>query len=126
MITLICGIPNSGKTTFSAKYSKCLHYDDIALTTPKRYAYICERVRSEGEIAVEGVYDERWRRIELVEACHQSGHKATCIWLNTPLEVCLERERNFRCRHESIVVHYSKVFEPPTLDEGGDEIIRIT
>lgn len=123
---LICGIPNSGKTTLSAKYPKCLHYDEIKLTTPKRYAYICGRARSEDDLAVEGVYDERWRREELVKACHESGHKATCIWLDTPLEVCLERECNFRRRHESLVLIHARNFEPPTLDEGWDEIIRIT
>lgn len=126
MITLICGIPNAGKTTFSAKYPRCLHYDEIALTTPKRYAYICERVRSdEGDIAVEGVYGERWRREELVKACHEQGHTATCIWLNTPTDKCLEREQSFRKRGGHLVLSHAHHFEPPTLDEGWDEIIVI-
>lgn len=125
MITLICGVPNAGKTTFSAKYQKCLRYDEIALTTPKRYAHICETVRSEGDIAVEGVYDEKWRREEFVKACHEGGHKAVCIWLDTPLEVCIERERNYRHRLEQMVRHSYDAFQPPTYDEGWDEIIII-
>lgn len=124
-LTLICGIPNAGKTLYANRFPNVVRYDSLRLITPQRYAHICALAATEN-ICVEGVYGEKWRREELVKACHEQGHTATCIWLDTPTDKCLERERNYRHRPESLVLAHAKMFEPPTLDEGWDEIIRIT
>ena len=55
----------------------------------------------------------------------ESKTKNTCIWLDTPLEICLDRERNGRKRSDHLVIWANDEFEPPTLDEGWDEIIII-
>ena len=44
-----------------------------------------------------------------------------CIFINTPLEICLSRCDNGR--KENIVKYMFNVFEPPTKEECWDEII---
>lgn len=123
MLTLICGIPNSGKTTYSARLENVIHLDDAPLMA--RYES-CNRDASQasGDVCVDGVYNQVWQRKKLLEACKHQSPKV-CIWLDTPLEECLEREKNYRKRPLAIVHAHHNAFEPPTLEEGWDEIIRI-
>lgn len=111
MSTLICGLSNAGKTTYSQRFDNVIHYDYVSGTTRQRHAYIVAEA-SKREVCVDGVYSESFRRAELAQA--MTGRKI-CIWLNTPLEVCRSRS-NFRG---------TRKFEPPTLSEGWDEIIII-
>lgn len=120
-VILICGIPNAGKTTYSKRYSNVIHYDEIPLVPHKRYEKIIELAK-EGGAVIEGMYDESFRRAELVSALDEP---CICIWLNTPLEVCLEREANYRKRSPVMVKMHSDHFEPPTYSEGWDEIIEV-
>ena len=111
MSTLICGLSNSGKTTYSQQYANVIHYDEVGGTTRQRHEYIVSEA-SKREVCVDGVYDEAFRREELARA--MIGRKV-CIWLDTPLDICKSRP-DFRGGHK---------FEPPTLDEGWDEIIIV-
>ena len=75
-------------------------------------------------MCVEGVYNTIKERKTLLDSVkHQD--KKICIWLDTPLEECIEREKNYRKRPIGIVHAHYRSFEPPTLDEGWDEIIVI-
>ena len=119
-MVLICGIPNAGKTTYSKQYDSVIHYDGLRTTTRKRHELLKELARN-GNAVMEGVFcDSRVRR-EIIECC-PSDERKVCIWLDTPVEECVNREN--RDRHISIVKHYAKAFQPPTYDEGWDEIIR--
>lgn len=123
MLTLICGIPNAGKTTLSTQYAHVIHLDDLDGRT---HYDQCNRFASlyQGDVCVEGVYNRVRQRRELLEACKHQSPKV-CIWLDTPLEECLEREKNYRKRPLAIVHAHHNAFEPPTLEEGWDEIIII-
>ena len=118
---LICGLPNSGKTSYSARYDDVLHYDEFRLNTRERYQRIIQIAQEEPDICIEGVYGEARRRAELVKAV--KPNKAICIWLNTPVEECVKREN--RSRPTGIVLAPAQKFQPPTMDEGWDEIIVI-
>lgn len=120
---LIIGIPNSGKTTYSSQYGNCIHYDEIGRTTRDKYRRLNE-LASQGNAVIEGVINEKRRRKELISSCPKDEHKV-CIWLNTPLTECLKREQNYRKRSLDMVRHHHERFEPPTYDEGWDEIIII-
>lgn len=118
MIAII-GLPNAGKTTFSARFENVIHLDDFP---PLKFINCNEAVRKAGEYVVaEGIYNLRCRRERLLEA-YQGNCKKVCIWVDTPLEVCLAR--NGRDRETVLIA--AQMFEPPTYDEGWDEIIRIT
>ena len=114
-LTLICGLPNAGKTTFSSKFENVLHVDDIG-TTEKLIAAI----RPLNDVIVEGVFPFARSRRKVAET---AVGRRVCIWLDTPLEECKRREN--RGRSDKALENASRLFEPPTIDEGWDEIIRI-
>lgn len=113
MITLICGHPRAGKTTYSAQYGDAvLHLDECGM---QPYEGVEKRIRHMvGDVVVEGVYSRAHRRKRLL-SLYKGGGKATCIWLDTPLEVRRQRVGYHRTLSER--------FEPPTYQEGWDEII---
>ncbi|MBO7733980.1 MAG: hypothetical protein J6S67_15555 [Methanobrevibacter sp.] len=114
---LICGIPNAGKTTYSSLFKKVIHCDDV--TGRNQLVKIVAMVKDDPEICVEGVYEKAEDRKKLVDACSK---KSKCIWLDTPLDECIKREINGRNRSVHMVQWSSEDFEPPTYDEGWDEI----
>ena len=124
MITLICGIPNAGKTTYSQRYENVIHLDDVPRSGGQFHN--CNRMASEakGDVCVEGVYNSVRRRKELLEACKHQDRKV-CIWLDTPLEECLKREASYRKRPMGLVYSHHKTLEIPTEEEGWDEVIVI-
>lgn len=116
MLILIMGLPNSGKTTYSQKFDNVLHLDDF----PNSKFLNCNKEVSKrnGNIVVEGIYNLRCRRELLLK--NVNGEKI-CIWIDTPLEECLRRSG----RPKEVVQQDYNVFQPPTYEEGWDDIIRI-
>ena len=119
MLTLICGIPNSGKTTYSKKFENVVHLDEVE---PVNGSYT-EGVRvlvSEtlGDICVEGLYCTSRDRKKLLDKYH--GERTKCIWIDTPLDVCISRED--RDRATVLIRNCAQIFEPPAYDEGWNEI----
>ena len=121
MLYLICGLPNAGKTTYSNKFESVLHYDDISRLS---FAERNEIYRNTDAECIEGIYNTIKSRKNILE-CVKETDKRVCIWIDTPLEICLERERNYRHRPEQMVKHSYDAFQPPTYDEGWDEIIVV-
>ena len=124
-MVLICGIPNAGKTTFSKKYENVIHVDDFAKIRKERGDkkltlgdFVAE---ASEDICVEGVMWRKANRESLVKRCGKK--RKVCIWLDTPLEICIERETRGRSR--VFFEHEYAHFEPPTYSEGWDEIIII-
>lgn len=117
---VICGLPNAGKTTYSARYENVVHYDDLGMTTAQRHNYLKEIVKNDEKIVCEGVFGEHKMREDL---CRSATGRKTCIWIDTPADVCRQREN--RGRPTAIVDVHEKMFHPPTLDEGWDEIVVV-
>lgn len=117
---LIIGIPNAGKTQYSLRYENVIHFDDV--WSRNVYQYLADEVKRNNDICIEGVLGKASNRKILVS---ESKTKNTCIWLDTPLEICLDRERSGRKRSDHLVIWANYEFEPPTLDEGWDEIVII-
>lgn len=111
MLILICGLPRAGKTTYAERYDDVIHLD-----TCGAYRGVIHTIRGKkGNVVVEGVYQNRHLRETLIKAYNGSGCK--CIWLNTSQEIRQKRKG----WHKGCDYY----FEPPTLDEGWDEIIII-
>ena len=116
MVTMICGLPNAGKTTFSARYETALHQDDIG-TLDK----VIETIRQKsGDIVIEGYFGTCSDRRRVLSVCNG---KSRCIFIDISVEESIRREN--RNRHPQILRNAFRFFEPPTLDEGWDEIIII-
>ena len=110
MLTLICGMPRAGKTTYSKRFSNVIHQDGLDYQTVRqRVAMITD------DVVVDGIYEHPAVRAKLAEAYKGNGKR--CIWLDTPLGV-----RKKRPMYQSYV---GLEFIPPTYDEGWDEIIVI-
>ena len=111
---LITGLPNAGKTTFSATYQNVIHLDEVG------YDGVFALVASTKGAVIEGAFGRK-KRVELLK--HSNDNRNVCIYLNVPVNKCLNRE--CRGRNEKMLRLYMSQFEPPTLDEGWDEIIII-
>ena len=119
---LICGIPNAGKTTYSQRFDNVVHMDNVA-SKGKASSRILEIIsESTDDMVLEGVFISRRQRKQLVNSCKPEW-KNTCIWLDTPLEECIKRES--RGRTANLMRNCHLCMQPPTLDEGWDEIIII-
>ena len=116
MLTLICGLHNAGKTTYSQRFDRVVHLDELGT-----YDAVYDAVGGiRGDVAVEGLFPRSRHRRKLLEAY---DGRARCIWLDTPLDECIRREA--RNRPLFAIRHCAGIFEPPTYDEGWDEIVRI-
>ena len=124
MITLICGLPNAGKTTFSNRFDNVIHRDEC--DGLNRIEFERKVAETEGDVYADAVCNSRQSRAGFLDSVRHRTDKKVCIWIDTPLEVCIERENAYRKRPTSMVIEHARRFEPPTLDEGWDEIIRIT
>ena len=109
MITLICGLPRAGKTTYSNRFDDVIHLDNSG-----GYGGVNRRLQhKEGDIVVEGVYNTKSQRESLLRAYKGKGTR--CIYLDTPQEVRKTRQGWDKfCDYP---------FEEPSLDEGWDEIL---
>lgn len=122
-MVLICGLPNAGKTTYSANYDNVIHYDEVhAQKGQHPQKLLCEMVsKASQDVCVEGIFITARERRAVVQASN-AEHK-TCIWLNTPIDECMKREN--RNRATCLIQSCAELFEPPTKSEGWDEIIVI-
>lgn len=124
MLTLIIGVPNAGKTTFSKNFKNVLHADEIRPTKEVPFMKaVCNAVSEADAICVEGLFMTARHRRPVVEA-YKGNDEKVCVWLNYPLEECIARED--RGRKEALVRDSHMVFEPPTYEEGWDRIVIIT
>lgn len=117
MLTLICGLPRAGKTTYSQQFEgtcKVIHLDKYGGGNIAHYR--CnDKVETDEDVVVEGIYNRAGLRKCLI--CKYKGQYKRCIWLDTSIEVKKTRH-GYRPSCE-----FS--FEPPSYDEGWDEIIII-
>jgi tRNA uridine 5-carbamoylmethylation protein Kti12 len=111
MITLICGLPRAGKTTYSQQFDNVIHLD-----TCGAYNRVKRKVKHiDDDIVVDGVYNERKQRVSLIEA--YAGNGARCIWMDTPQVV--------RSSRHGWDKYCDFQFDEPSFDEGWDEIVII-
>lgn len=107
MMVLICGLPNSGKTTYSKRFENVMHFDDYLGGRYEEGYRLASRM---DDVCVEGLFQRRETRMRLIEACDHDYN--LCIFLDTPAEICVNR-KDFKGH---------TYMEPPTYDEGWDEI----
>lgn len=119
---LIIGLPNAGKTTYSMQFEKVVHLDSFSGGKYKQCIIVASQI---DDVCVDGVFHQKSRRIDLLAACNGHFGKRICIWLDTPIDVCLRREQEGRKRPDMIIKNLAAAFEPPTYDEGWDEIIIV-
>ena len=116
--TLICGISSAGTTTYSKQFDNVIHLDDY------RSFHACNNEVSKitNDTYLEGVYITKQMRMDLLKKVPEGFHKK-CIFLNTSLDEALRCKLKYRA--DKLMIEQSKILEPPTYDEGWDEIVTI-
>lgn len=140
MFIAMCGIPASGKSTLStklaSKYSiKIYHFDNYPNAFhPEKYkdalyqmwGDITKELQKGNDVICDNVHTTKRKRTDILNAISGIPCKKICVVLTTPLEECLKRNVNRKTRLPDFVLHdMHNKFEPPSLDEGWDEIIII-
>ena len=145
-LILICGIPASGKT-YLTQNRYCdrirLNRDDIRFSHKRMISYgqtwtqsdfdlDLEKIFSDYEmellqyhlqkdykIVVDGTNVTRARRTPYVDVAKRLSKTIGILFLNSPIELCLARNRNrANVIPESIVRKYNDDIELPQIDEG--------
>ena len=109
---LILGLSSSGKTQYSEKYQNSYHLDQ---------GFNIEQIEKNQDITVEGVFLRKKSRLSILNNL-DSNFKKVCIWIDTPTGICIEREKQDRNRPAMLIFQQAASFQPPTYDEGWDEI----
>lgn len=116
-IYLVCGLPNAGKTTYSRRFNNVIHGDDLMRLTREERKEIFKATAAE---CIEGVFNKADLRRDVLDSVRHD--RRVCVWIDTPTETCIAREDRGRFY---VVEQHAAMFEPPTMDEGWDEIIVI-
>lgn len=128
---ITCGLPGSGKTTLSEQLSKNynlkLYCFDKLKRTFDRYTIIknIEKDLMEFDVIMDDLFLTQKSRLFLLENINVSCEKIVLV-LNTPLEVCIQRneQRDFRdYLSEDFIRDLQKRYQPPSYDEGWDDIL---
>ena len=147
---LTIGAPRAGKSTYVSqlvcqKVSPDKIRDELGVTIQESYNIALmqiEKTLKKGEdVLLDATNQTEKKRRNMIAVGKPYASRIIGIWLNTPAELCIERhfqrmasgETSERYTKENqepfedIIRRYCEILEkePPTLDEGFDEIIII-
>lgn len=142
MIVVFCGLPASGKTTLSTQLAneykiKLYQYDEFKKDLKSQnsrqihqrlYSLIVEDLLTGCDVMLDDLYTcLEWRR-SLLETIKDIPCKKILIVMTTPFEECIRRnsQRQGQSRlPDFIIKHLHGRYQPPSLDEGWDDILFI-
>lgn len=137
-LTILCGIPNAGKTTKAIALAEetgatLVRHDNyysriITPTTdvmPEHLRQVTELALADVKAALldgedviyDATNDTKLARQRIKELCDVDGCEYVCIYMDTPEDICLERDTVGWTRY------FALRFEPPTEDEGFELIV---
>lgn len=127
---VMCGVPGSGKTT-TAKWMAEEHGFERFSFDEMRCFRLAEFIRPAMETMREGksvILDSTNLRVnvraKILQAVADISCRKVAVYMNTPLEECLRRNANREARlPDSVIESIHRSLQPPTLDEGWDEIL---
>ncbi|MER3397070.1 MAG: hypothetical protein C4315_03395 [Chloroflexota bacterium] len=144
---VLVGIPGSGKTTYARRYLSdkwrvCM--DDLRfMLSVEPYAeplqpvvielehIILERLLAGinsrfNDIVVDATSVTRERRRRYIELARKHGARPVAIFIQTPLEVALVRNRQrANVIPEAVIHRMHQMLEPPTREEGFEYVITV-
>lgn len=128
---IMCGLPGSGKTTLSEQLSKTYNlklycFDKLKLIFD-RDAILknIEKDIIKSDVIFDNLFLTKKSRQSLLENINTPCSKILIV-LETPLDECINRNRQREFREQlsdDFIYHLQKRYQPPSLDEGWDDII---
>lgn len=132
MVTFVCGIPASGKSTYIRKNFPNTNILDI-LDFQKKQPVICVatvlqaqeegmyallEATKKGDVVMEHTLLRKQRRLDQIEFLRNNGYDGEIhlVFLNPPLDVLLERGKGRKADKDSIFKNIETI-ELPTEDE---------
>ena len=129
---IMCGVPGSGKSTTSKQMAdeyglERFSFDEMKCFCLDDYMHLAINAIQDGKNVILDSTNLRVNvRKKILQAVNDVLCKKVVVYMNTPLEVCLDRNRNRATRLQDFIIESSyRSLQPPTLDEGWDEIIYI-
>lgn len=128
MIILV-GLPASGK---SSVYNKiCSDLVQVSLDVIKTRAKeikLLQSIFNEGkDLVIDNTNASISERKRYLDLAKEHGYKTVCVWMDTPKEECLKRNKIRSNRVPDIAIHtIAKRFEDPTKSEGFTGLIKIS
>lgn len=137
-LTVLCGIPGSGKTTLSEQLSieqgavlYCFDKRPGAFSPTKAagarrqmWGDIAEDLRAGKSVVCDDLHTRVLLRKNLLTAVSDVDCHKVLVVMTTPFDECLRRNAARKARLPDILIRgINNAYEPPTLDEGWDEIV---
>ena len=134
-LIVLAGLPGSGKSTWAARQpfatlssdaTRQLIADDPAIQTIHRRVFATLRYLARQRLelrrpvtCIDATSLTRWERRPWIRLAEDLDAEAEAIFFDTPLEVCLDRNRQReRVVPEDVVREMARRLEPPSTEEG--------
>jgi predicted kinase len=139
-LVLTIGLPGSGKSTYLARLGvnpissdemRRLLADDATDQSIHKQVFAAMRYLVRARLAsgrpvtyVDASHLTRWERRPYILIAGKHGCRIEALYFDTPLEICLERNRGRnRVVLDDVINAMAKKLQPPTREEGFDRVI---